>query len=811
MAENQIKSKAVREFTATTISLKNKNTVYLVTFLLALFGIIGYKTMPMEMFPEVNIPKIYIKTIYPGNAPVDMENLITRPLEKEVHTIQGIKKLTSFSTQDNSDIVIEFNSDVDIDTALQDVKDAIDRTKSELPNDLDMDPLANEVDVNEFPIISINLSGDYSINELKDYAEYLQDEIESLSEISKVDIKGLNEREIQINIDQHKLESLELSFQDIEDAVNFENVSISGGDLIVDKTSRSVRTIGEFSSMKEIEDIVVKNENGNIVHLRDVATVKDDYEDPLTYARLDSLPVVSLQVIKKSGENLLVATDKMFALLEKAQRIGTIPKNMTINFFNDQSDDVRNMVNNLENSIIMGVIFVVLVLFFFLGFRNAVFVGIAIPMSMFISFSVLGMMGSTINIMVLFGLVLALGMLVDNAIVVVENIYRFIHQGHSMFEAAKQAVGEIAMPIIASTATTLAAFIPLVFWKGLVGEFMKHLPVTLIIVLTASLFVALIIIPVLASSFIKKQEEQTRPTKRKTFISTAIVLAAALLTYEAGINALGTFLVFIGLLMLCNFLFLHNAAHWFQTVFLTKMEDFYLKVLSKSLKGIRPVLILVGTFALMLLVFKFYEIRNPKKVFFPENEPKFINIMAELPIDSDISATNEFMFTLENKIFKVIKPYESIVDAVMTTVGKGVVGENEMSPTGNTPQKGMTTISFVKYEERGDINTSEVMKKLSSALLGKYAGVQVQVLKNSSGPPTGKPINLEITGLDVQKLITITQGIQAHFEKENIPGIEGLKMDLDVGKPELLLNINRENARRFGLSTAQIASTIRTA
>jgi multidrug efflux pump len=804
--------KVVREFKLTTVALENKSTVFLMTILLAVFGIVAYNTMPIEMFPEINMPNVFVKTVYPGNAPIDMENLITRPLEKEIHPITGIKELRSVSTQDNSDIFIEFNTGVDINVALQDVKDAVDKAKSELPNDLDMDPLVMDFDFNEFPIININLSGDYSINELKDYAEYLEDEIEGIPEISKVEIKGLNEREIQINVDPHKLETFELSFGDIENAVNFENMSISGGDLVVDKTSRSIRTIGEFTDIEEIENIIVKREETDeIVYLRDVAEVKDDFEDPLTYARLDRQPVVSLQVVKKAGENLLNATDKIFAVLAQAKKTRAIPKELNIDLSNDMSEHVRKMVSNLENSIIMGVIFVVLILFFFLGLRNALFVGIAIPMSMFISLVVLNLMGYTLNMMVLFGLVLALGMLVDNAIVVVENIYRFVHQGHSLFSAARHAVGEIAMPIIASTATTLAAFFPLVFWGGIIGEFMKILPITLIVVLTSSLFVALVIIPVLSTMFFKRDEEIKAPTTKRSFTIIGVLLGIAILSYLGGIRALGTFLAFIALLVLLNLLVLHSAGEWFQKVFLIKMELFYLKTLKFSLKGKRPVIILVGTFILMILVMGFFGVRSPNVVFFPVNEPSFINVFAELPIGSDISATNSFMYQLEDKIFKVIEPYQPIIKSVLTTVGKGVVGQNDFISIGNTPHKGMTTISFVDYEYREGINTSEVMKKLSDALLGKYPGVQISVEKDAMGPPTGKPINIEIRGENFDELIRLTQDIRVYIEKVGIQGIEGLKMNLDVGKPELLVNINREKARRFGLSTGQIAGTIRTA
>lgn len=812
MEKNQITgNNVVREFKLTTLSLKNRNTIFLLTIMLVLFGIIAYNRMPLELFPEINIPKIFVKTIYPGNAPVDIENLITRPLEKEINSISGVKEMRSLSLQDNSDITVEFNTDVDINSALQDVKDAVDRAKSELPDDLDIDPLVMDIDVNEIPILDVNLSGNYSKEELKKFAEYLEDELENIPEISKVEIKGLDNRQIQVNIDPYKLESFEISFQDIEDAINFENVSIAGGDLIIDKTTRAIRTSGEFTSIDELKNIIVKNEDNNKVYLWQVAEVIDGYEDPLTYARLNRNPVVSLQVIKKSGENLIVSTDKIFAKLAEAKRNGAIPKDLEINLFNDQSKYVRSMVDNLENSIIMGVIFVVLILFFFLGLRNAIFVGLAIPMSMFISFIVLSSGGSTVNMMVLFGLVLALGMLVDNAIVAVENIYRFVHEGHSFFEAAKTAVGEIAVPIISSTLTTLAAFFPLIFWTGLVGEFMKSLPITLIIVLTASLFYALIIVPVLAVKFFKKSEDIKHPTAKRSFTIIAVLAVLAILFYAMGAHSLTTLSVIFAIIILCNFLFLHRASEWFQKVFLSKLENGYLKLIRFTLKGKKPILVIVGTFVLMILVFMFFGARRPNIVFFPVSEPNLIMVYSELPIGSDITATDAFQRQLEDKIFEIVQPYQPIIESILTTVGKGVQEPGELMPVGNTPHKAVTFIKFVDYEFRGGIDTSTIMKQLSTELLGKYPGVKISVVKEENGPPTGKPISLEIRGKDFDKLIHVTRGVQQYLEKAKIPGVEGLKLDLSIDMPELLIKIDREKARWFGLSTAQVASTIRTA
>ncbi|MCK4890234.1 MAG: efflux RND transporter permease subunit, partial [Candidatus Aminicenantes bacterium] len=359
--------KSWREFKLTTLALNNKSTVFLLALIILVFGLIGYTTMPRETFPEVVIPNIFIKTIYPGNPPIDIENLITRPIEKEVNTVTGIKELSSTSTQGNSDIIVEFTAGVDLGDALQDVKDAVDRAKNELPSDLDIDPIIMDLDMNEFPILNINISGDFSLEELKEYAEFLEEEIESYHEISKVEIKGLDNREIHINIDKHKLDLMKLSFQNIEDAIVFENISISGGDLKINNSTRTVRTIGEFKNLDEIRNIIVKHEKGNIVYLRDVAEIVDGFEDPLTLARLDNNTVVSIQVIKKAGENLINASEKIFKLLEDSKLDGTLPQGLNIDLSNDQSEWIKKMVNNLENSIVIAIFFVVLVLYFFLG------------------------------------------------------------------------------------------------------------------------------------------------------------------------------------------------------------------------------------------------------------------------------------------------------------------------------------------------------------------------------------------------------------------------------------------------------------
>jgi len=803
--------KLTREFGLTTFALNNKNTIYLIIFVITLFGLISYFSLPKALFPDIKIPTVLIQTTYPGNPPEDIENLITKVIEKEVKTVAGINKLTSTSAQDASMIFVEFDTDVDIKQAMQDIKDEIDKVKGDLPNDLPYDPTVMDIDISEFPVININLYGDYSLEQLKKFGEYLQDEMETISEVSKVEIKGVNEKEIQINVDPYKLESNFLSFQDIENAIAAENISMSSGEIKMGKVRRSIRAIGEFNSISEIENIIVKYLDNEIVYLKDVAEVKETFEEADSYARLNDKPVISLQVVKKGGENLLNAINQVYVKLEHAKNGGFIPEDIGISITNDQSIQVKSQLSNLENSMIIGVIFVVVILYFFLGLRNALFVGFSIPMSMFLSFAVLGLMGVTINMMVLFGLILALGMLVDNAIVVVENIYRFVDDGYPVPKAVKYAVGEIAIPIISSTATTLAAFLPLIYWEGLMGEFMKYLPITLIIVLTSSLFVALILVPVLVQSFINKDALAEKPKKKLYIIGLSIATILSVILYLTGNITFGNIVMTFVILFLTNILFFFDVSQWFMNVFLVKLENFYLNLLTYTLKGKRPYWLMVGTVGLLIGTIQFMGARDLDVIFFPEGDPNYVNVIAEFPIGTDVTTVDSMVKIIEKDINQIILPYNGIVESVLSTIGKGAKREGSMGDTGNSTNKSITTIKFLEFQDRGEFSTVEILKEISSKLLNHYPGVEIFVEKEENGPPTGAPINIEISGDDMSKLISMSDSIILKIENEGIKGIEKLKIDIEVGKPEIIVKIDRDKARRFGLSTAQISSTLRTA
>jgi multidrug efflux pump subunit AcrB len=805
------KQKVVREFFLTNISLNNKISVYLAVIVLIFAGLFSYLRLPKELFPEIVIPTVFVQTIYPGNPPVDMENLVTRPIEKELESIKGVKEINSTSSQDVSTILVEFNTNVDIKAAVQDVKDAVDKVKGDLPNDLPQDPMVMDLDFTEFPIVYINLSGDYSLNELKKYAEYLEDEIEAFPEISKVDIKGLSEREIQINVDPHAMSAREIGFNDIENAIGYENISMASGQVLQGDTRRSLRVIGEFRNMEDIRNIIVKHEAGDIVYLKDIAEVVDGFADPKDFARLNKQPVVSLQVVKKGGENLLAATDKIFGTLEQAKDNNILPSGLKITITNDQSDIIRKQLGELENSMILGIILVVLVLFFFLGGRNSFFVGLAIPLSMFISFLVFSLIGYNLNMMMIFALILALGMVVDDAIVTTENTFRYVERGVERESASRYAVGEVAVPVIASTLTTLMAFFPLLFWDSIMGEFMKYLPMVLIISLGASLLVSLVITPVLTASFMKSGELFPEVKRKKTFITIFVMLLVAAVFFASGHNTIGSLLVIFALIGLAHMLFLNKMGRWFYNNFLEWLDFHYSRVLRFVLRGRNPYLILGGAIFLFFFTIFLMGVRQPKVVFFPSMNPQYINILVNLPVGTDILATNKFMANLEENVIDIMDPYKPIIKSILTTVGNGARGENDLFDASETPHRGLVTVTFIDYEFRGGISTWDAMKDLSDELIGKYPGVELSVEKQSEGPPTGKAVNLEITGDDFNRLIFLADTIESYIKNAGIEGIEGLKMDLNVGKPEAILNIDRDRARRYGLSTAQIAVTVRTA
>lgn len=821
--------KKAKEFGLSSLSVNNRTTVFVLTFIILILGWTSYTSMPKENFPEVVTPEIYVGTPYPGNSPLDIEKEITRPLEKEINTITGVDEINSTSVEGFSSIQVKFDFSVDPTDALRKVKDAVDIAKSdaEFPKDLPADPNIFEMNFSELiPIMNINLSGDYSLERLKEYGEYLEDQIEDLPQISKVDIRGVSEKEVKIELDLPKMEYAKVSYDDVERSIQGANVTMSGGSILLDGVRRNVRVAGEFQSLNEIENLIVKQEKFNIVYLKDIARVFFQEKEPDSYARENEQTVVMLDVIKRAGENLLEVSDAINEIVETSKK-SYFPADLEITITNDQSDQTRTQVGELENSIIFGVLLVVLVLLFFLGLRNALFVGVAIPLSMLTSFVILSALGVTLNVMVLFSLVLALGMLVDNGIVVVENIYRLMDEGLDPITAAKQGVGEVAWPIIASTATTLGAFLPLAIWPGLMGEFMKYLPMTLIIVLSSSLFVALVINPVLTAVFMKVGE--SKPNKKRTVRWSLALVAIGIAIDFTGSFTLGNLIAVAGLLGIVNLFVLLPGTKAFQGKVIPALENGYEKFLRWALKGARPKVLFASMFGLLFVAFFLMSAFPPKVLFFPENEPLYVNVFIEMPVGTDIEKTNAITKKLEKKVLKAVSKYDVVkrtqdgqdttnwlVTSVIAQVGNGTSDPNAGPSLSNTPHKGRISVSFVEYQKRGDPKTgdfrltSDVMEEIREAVKG-LPGVRVTVDKNEAGPPQGKPINIEITGDDYNKLLAEANAVKAFIEQSNIPGIEELILDVDQGKPELPIIIDQAKAKRFNLSTFQIAAAIRTA
>jgi multidrug efflux pump subunit AcrB len=803
----------LREFGLSSFAVDNATSVFLVALMVFLFGISSYTSIPKEQFPEASLPTVYINTPYFGNSAEEIENLISRPLEKEIESISGLKKVTSTSIQDFSVMIAEFDADLEIEDAVRKVKDAVDNAKQELPNDLDQDPAVLEIKFSDIPIVSINVSGEYSQDDLRGYAEYVQDRVEALKEVNKVDLKGALEREVQINVDLNKMQSLKVSFDDIQNAIQSENMTMSGGEMVNNGFRRALRVIGQFDNVDEMRNIIVKSENQRPIVLKDIAEVKYTFEDRTSYARSDGDPVISLDVIKRRGQNLLSAADKIKVIIDDAKKV--LPSELKISLFNDQSENTRNEVNNLENSIISGVILVVLVLLFFLGLRNAAFVGLAIPLSMLMGILFLNITGTTLNIVVLFSLILALGLLVDNAIVVVENVYRYMQNGYNGPDAAKYGAGEVAWPIIASTATTLAAFLPLAVWPGIVGEFMKYMPITLIIVLSSSLFVALVINPVFTSTFMKVDEKavnkrEYRRKLRNILIGAAVLLLVSIAGGISGNDTIRNLFAFAVGLILLNFFILRPLSFRFQNGVLPILERVYKTFISWVLNGVKPYLIFFGSFALLFIVGILISAFPPSIEFFPSADPIYVNTFVELPMGVDIKTTNEIVKDVEKDITKVLEDRMQIVEAVLTQIGENTSDPMEPPAPGVTPNKARITVTFVPTSERGGLSTKDIMNDIRTEVIGKYSGVQVIVAQNANGPPTGKPINLEIKGENIDSLILLSDRVQEFMRELNIPGIEELKKDVKLGKPELLINIDREAARRYELSTFSIANALRT-
>jgi len=802
--------KKFKEFFATSWAINNKISIYVLVFIISIFGLMNYYTIPKEQIPEIVIPMINVNTFYFGTSPVDIENLVTRPLEKNLKSMSGVKKITSRSVQDLSAIIVEFNTGIEIKDAKQRVKDAVDKTKRDLPiSDQSFhEPSVNEIDLSEIPIQYINLSGDIPLDRLKKYADDMKDKIEGLKEITRVEIGGALTREIQVDVDMYKMNASSLSFRDIQGAISTNNMTQSGGNIDLQNMSRTIRVVGEVTNIDQIRNIILSSSSGAIVKLGDIATVHDGFKRPENFARFDGKNVVTLNVIKKSGQNLLDASDKIKAIIADMQKT-KLPSNLIVEVTGDQSRNTRNTVNELNNTIILGFIFVTIVLMFFMGLINALFVALSVPLSMAIAFIFLPFIGFTMNMLVMFAFIFALGIVVDDAIVVIENTHR-IHKKTRMdiTSSAKSAAGEVFLPILSGTLTTLAPFFPLAFWPGVVGSFMVFIPVTLIITLFASLIVAYIFNPVFAVDFMKMEDEDAAINKRNVFKTTALILLISIPFYLFGARGLGNFTVFIAISFLGHEFFGYKVFRRFQNSVLPALMKKYENTLVWVLKGKRPSYILGGMVALFVFTLVLNNIVKPKVVFFPDNEPNTINAYIKMPIGTQIEVTDSVARLAEQRIMSVLGENNPIVESVVTNVAF-LASDNNFDNSSTSSNLAKISVNFVEYKNRHGQGTGAYMNKLRD-VLQDIPGTEIVVDKIKMGPPTGKPINIEISGEDLAEIAGTADNFKRFVDSLQIGGIEELKSDFASTKPELVVMLDRERANTEGITAMTVGDAIRT-
>ena len=815
-----------KEFGLSSWAINNKTTIYVMMAIILFLGISAYFSMPRENFPEIKETKIYVSSVFPGNTAEDIEKFITTPLEDKLKTLSNVVKINSTSQEDVSSIVIEFDEDIDVEFAKQKVKDEIETETSgedwPIFNGAKVEPNVFALSMSEeIPILNINISGDYPIGKLKEYGEYLEDEIENLPEIKKVDIRGAQIREVEVAVDIYKMMAAKVSFNDVIGAINNGNITMSAGNLIASGQRRTIRVIGEITDPSDLENFVVKSDNGSPIYLKNIAAVYFKEKERTTYAREFGNPVVMLDVKKRVGKNMVAAAEKIKVIVEKAKK-DIFPSNLKVTIANDQSSKTIGQVDDLVNNILFGIILVVTVLMFFLGFKNALFVGFAIPMSMFMSLMILNYLGYTMNTMILFGLIMGLGMLVDNGIVVVENVYRLMdEEGIPRIEAAKQGISEIAIPIIISTATTIAAFIPLGLWPGVMGEFMIYLPITLSVVLGSSLFVAIFFNSVMVSQFMTI-EDNDMPLKKIITLSIFITGIGFLILLFGGVyKALGSVMIFTAIMLWVYRFGLRKIANRFQTNTIPKWERIYEKILRGALKGYMPYLLTIGTVILLIISFSGfgYSIgtQRTKIEFFPDNTPNQIIVYVEYPQGTDIEKTNIITKEIEDRVYGILDDaeytdgvYNFLIESVVSQVGEGAGNpQTDGGSTAEMPNRGKITASMREYKYRRGADSELLRQKVQEALVGIFPGVLISVEKDANGPPAGAPINIEIEGPDYAELILVAEKMREFINTKNIAGIDELKIDVNKSKPSVQVEIDRQKAGELGVSAGQVGQILR--
>ena len=952
----------------TNLSIKYRTAIAVFTLILAVGGLVSYLTIPKESRPSIEFPQIVVTSIYSGASPSDVESTVSQVIEQEISSINGIDEMRSTSSEGVSTVIVEFTPDVETDKAYREVNRAVDRAQPDLPDAVE-EPLVDEVNTDEFPIMTINLAGSYSLARLKEVGEDLQDDLEGISSVLEANLIGGLTREVQVNADLSALKTYNVSFNTLINTIQQENTNIPGGSIDVDRLNYLVRVDGQFDDpADQIENLVVKTTpDGQNVYVRDVANVIFGFKDRESYSRLRilkretesgetvSVPdsarrtaqVISLDVKKRPGDNILETSEEVKSTIDDFP----FPSGTEVLITGDESENVQSLVTDLENNIISGLIFVIIVLLFFLGVRNATLVGIAIPLSMFTTFLVFQGLGYTLNFIILFSLIIALGMLVDNAVVVIENIYRFREEGYSRWEAARLGTAEVGAPVVAATATTVSAFAPMLLWPGIIGEFMSYLPLTLIITLASSLFVALVINPVVTGFFVrvKGREDEEADAQQSPAIAryggaalilllgvtlgianwkTLVVVGTALpvlylihvyvlkplgdrfaesglpslvewyrgflgrmlerdyapkyallrntgalaaLTIGAGIVGVGglvyaaagqtaaMFLLVLGGAMAALGaigILLHTLESiylggWTSVTFGGALLALMLAILSLSyatgrlalpallkLMSVTAGIVLVGLLGALLntndrllltdnraalltgslgglaLIGGLFLVAPTGQAFFPDTDPNRVQITAEAPLGTNIETSNTVARTAEDRILTLLDENpksEANIENMVVNVG---VGEDAQFGGGaQQSERSRISLNMVDYAERPESST-RTLEKLRSQLQG-IPGTEIEFAKQEQGPPTGPPVNIEISGPEFDRIVQISKEIKSQLndaaKSGQLPGLVDVTDNLNTGRPEVQVDVDREQAAEYGLSTTQIAQTVRSA
>lgn len=742
-----------------SLIVNNKVTIYILVLIIVLMGSVAYISLPREAAPSIKIPYVFVTTVYPGVTPQDIENLVTQEIEKEVKSISGVKKITSVSRESFSSISVEFTTDINIDFAIQKVRDKVATAKTKMPQDI-KEPVITEINFSELPILYVNVTGNFGLWKIKELSDKISDKIEEIPGVLSAEVVGGVDREVKIDVDADRIKYYNVSMNDIAQLVGAENLNIPGGKVDVGKNSYLVRVPGEYENPEDMKNLIVKKDNVRAVYLRDVAEVTYGFADRKTFSRENGNESVTLIIKKRSGSNVIDIVDRIKEIVKDKE---LVPEGLTVSMTADQSDTIKTTVHELENGIITGVLLVFLILFFFLGIKNAVLVATSIPLSFLISFIVLNAFGVTLNMIVLFTLILVLGIIVDDAIVVIENIYRLQErESYGPHDAAVEGPREVVFPVVIATLTIISSFFPLLFYPGIVGDFMKYLPITLIVCLSSSLFVAMIISPVQAAVFVHLKKDREKSQKKK-------------------FRPVAKFL------------------EYFDAKFFGTALRIYEKALRFALR--RKKLTIFTTLGIFVVVFLIYGVFNYGTEFFPKTDPKQFNINITTPVGANIYQTNEITKEVEKRIPKL-----NDIDYIVTNVGSS---NNPLDFSGDgIPNKSTITISFIdkEFREQSSFLSEDIVRDSIKNIAGATIEVEEQ---QEMSPPVGKPINIEISGDDFGKLGDISNEIKRTIK--DIPGLADLKDDFDKAKPEIKIVVDRDKAAMYGLNTAMIGTLVRTA